>query len=60
MIRGGTRVRGPSLARQIMAVCTRDTETGDPVRLSAQVDGRWGLISGKVCGENNAILYWAD
>jgi hypothetical protein len=38
----------------------RDTETGDPARLPAQVAVRWGLISEKVYGEENNILYWAD
>ncbi len=36
------------------------SETGDPARLPAQVAGRWGLISEKVCDEDNNILYWAD
>ncbi len=39
-----------------MMVDLRDTETGDPVRLPAQVAGRWGLVSAKVCGEENNIL----
>ncbi len=35
---------------------TRDSETGDPARLPAQVARRWGLISEKVCDEENTIF----
>jgi hypothetical protein len=28
----------------MLFLLTRDTETGDPARLPAQVAGRWGLI----------------
>ncbi len=38
---------------------SRDTETGDPARLPAQVARQWRLGE-KVYGEKNNILYWAD
>jgi hypothetical protein len=31
-------------AAGLSSVATRDTKTGDPARLRAQVAGRWGLI----------------
>jgi hypothetical protein len=40
-----------------MMVDFRDTETGDPARLPAQVAGRWGLVSEKMWHEKNNILH---